>query len=1519
MPAAKLLKLLSFFALLSFLVSCKTCPPGDVDCIVKNVFGNNDNDNSSDDDTITDVNISPGTGSPSVSVGGSPSVSVGGSPSVSVGGSPSVSVGGSPSVSVGASPSVAVGGSPSVSVGGSPSVSVGGSPSVSVGGSPSVAVGGGSPSVSVGGSPSVSLGGSPSVSVGGGSPSVSVGGGSPSVSVGGGSPSIVRTSDCDGRVPPVTVNSINTDVALIALAASTLQTSSASEINDFLLTAGSPLSGDYANPLLISQIANYDWDNNGKTSVEGDRADLEYTLLVSLLPNAAKTPEMIEEAITKSNKLPLLLSRVQIGQNACLFCELNCGEDGCVTVCDGDPDDGTGAGVGAGAGPNDGTGAGVGAGAGPNDGTGAGAGVGAGPNDGTGAGVGAGAGPNDGTGAGVGAGAGPNDGTGAGVGAGAGPNDGTGAGVGAGAGPNPTPTTPSCSPPPVPLNEIDEAESLISLIGFINPEFSYEELLASIEADYGVILDPTFFTPEKVKSIQEYDWDGDGIKASTNDSALVAAVSLANRRGGNATKQSVENYVNNILEFDPPLVAASECVFAPAINPSPSEVITSPTPSAPVTSPSASSSPVVCDCPPDAGCPPGVEASSETFEVDCAAGGSGGGGEDVLSGGSDSITLPRRLTCTRSVCGSVKTPEASPTPDLLGCGDTCQPGAGNPIALGTNEPDSFDLDAASTGTIDGGNGDDNFNYSGASIGALDTFLVGGAGSDSLVVPDATAAQAITALKGASYSIELRDNGFALVTASGQKVVFSEVEKISFSDASFDLTKPEDLSAFLGAVTGAGIEARDQRGGQTFLNPFASLERCEKSLFCDPSSNTCRSALNVSDPSCGGILPSGGPSSSCPPIPMCAMIACAPGTIFVPTPEDPNLPKVDANGCPIFRCGGGTCQPDCSLVPKPLNEITLADAFLADAYAQIVAERSTFEKAAPISLEGVVTRANENIQAGILALPELKASDYKLEDIQKLAEYDYVGNGPFSQVEDTAVLFVAGINNSAGLGYTQEESQEFIAEILGAEDFTITNTCIDPNILPSIGPSPSCPELPVCGRVACNAFDQQLVCTSSSPDANGCPTQGSGCGCECVTISPSASPCVPIQCAAPQPCLQDFKSVIVQEAAFENGCLVSCEETACVRTGIAPSPSPSNPTPAPELGCGETCSPDGLTGTCSNGLVCLITGSQVGPVGGGWTGGTAVNIYSTEGLIGRGGLEESSGPNFKSEADRIRYIEESYQAEQLPNPQGSENQQNFVGFQDQQTNINFSIYGQGNYLGRPDSAWNQFQASVMSEPAMTQSWGNVPPASYAEYTGSYGIEPALAAPWREVPAASGLDSTGAIQASTSPNPQNLTPAQLNIYSCQNPQCPGANGCVCDGNPIISATVSSNCTCPEYPYSPTCSEREQVFPIPAPDSCGNPNVCLTYQCGPIDLTQTGINPFTTWPGLLDPTQPPNTDPQVPLIQTTVPYLYIPQPETEVLPVYMRPVQTPRPPTGISGGEAAINNKPATSLPTQASNQG
>ncbi len=1322
MPVGKLLKLLSFFALLSFLASCKTCPPGDVDCIVKNVFGTNDNDNTSDDDITNTQNTGGADGGASGDTSGGTSGSVTGSTSGNTGGT-SGSVSGSTTGNTGGTSGSVSGsttgntGGTTGSVSGSTSGNTGGTTGStsgetggttgSVSGNTSGNTGGttGSTSGETGGT-SGSVTGSTSGNTGGstGSTSGETGGttGSASGNTSGGTDRTTGSADCDGRVPPVTVSSINSDVALITLAAASLGTASAKEISDFLVTFGSPLSGAYANPLLISQIATYDWDNNGKSSVDGDLADSEYTLLVALLPNAAKTPELIKESVKNFNNLPLALGGGQIGQNECLFCKLNCGEDGCVTVCDGNPDGGSGGTTGSTSGETGGT---TGSTSGETGGT---SGTTSGETGGTtgstsgntGGTTGSTSGETGGTTGSTSGETGGTSGTTSGETGGTtgstsgntggttgstsgntggttgstsgntgGTTGSTSGNTGGTSGISPTPTTPSCSPPPVPLNEIDEAEAILGMIAPLYTDFSQVELFAKIKDEYGIILDPAFFTPEKVTAIKDYDWDGDGRGAGVNDQALLAAVSLANRRGGNASKQSVENYVNNILEFNPPLVAANECVFSPNPNTSPSpsscpplpvceppvcganqsllcseefplpgscptigsgcqcicEEIRNPNDPTPLPSPScppidlgdskatAAASLIMglsqemfgdefsskqsmidnevknlqaftdknsesyklsveriatlesysqadidkirafdwspnafgiptesvglihrtyllafvaselsyqsnyndliqpgntleleneikrntgyragdgnesinnavisklaqtlvtcsgtnlpsCDCPIDTGCPPGSGISTETFEVECAAGGASGGGEDVLSGGSDSITLPRRLTCIRSVCGG-----PSPIPTSVGPSPTILPS----IGACNNPPPVAYNDIVRDGVWS---------------------ILGCASGGDLT-------------KDRILECARNDGRFSGDIAKIEAKSQAEIDQIINFDWAADGQGGNDLAIV------ATLREMKQSGQE--INPTTLTAPAPS----DPSSVNYpdwikRFAPNSFDQivACSGSAPSISPTPSivsatvCPQA-LCSEYFCAGGTKLVEIRPKAPLPSIQPDGCPSIDCGEFECQFDCTLVPKPLSEVTIQDAFLADAYSQLKSLLNQSDEIgapfSPITIEAVVARANENIATGVLSLSQIQASDYKLEDIQKLAEYDYVGNGPWSQVEDTAVLFVAGINNSAGLGYSQEESQAFISEILGAQDFAITNTCITP-VTPSI--SPSCPPLPACAAPLC-ASGEKLICTGGEKIlGDACPTLGSGCGCECSPIDPPIEAC-----------------------------------------------------------------------------------------------------------------------------------------------------------------------------------------------------------------------------------------------------------------------------------------------------------------------------------------------------------------------------------------------------------------------------
>ncbi len=508
----------------------------------------------------------------------------------------------------------------------------------------------------------------------------------------------------------------------------------------------------------------------------------------------------------------------------------------------------------------------------------------------------------------------------------------------------------ACADLPKPLAEVNESDAALTMAYALwNKEFEAGEIDYNFLIDQANVffqgsgsIDKNIYTDSVVRKTISYDWDGDS-RLTDKDAALVSAVWwVKDVLNEPLTKENIGRIAGEDLNC--PVVIKNPCLGLDEPSPSPSIG-----PSGSV-NPSASVLPSLkpnCPCPSDPPCeggtlvvkrqafssippcpsskPEDILTSNECFN-DClpircrikecegvspsaqpSVSVSPSAMPSVMPSMSVSPSAMPSMSASPSVMPSMSaSPSAGPSilpsmmPNPLGCGEVCKPGANSaPIAVSTEGPDEFNLDAKSTGFLDGGAGDDVFIYSGASIGALNTFLIGGAGADSLFVPDATAAEAITALKGAGYSIELRKNGFALVTKDGQKVVFSEVEKISFKDASFDITVKAELDAFLAAVTGGGIEARAELE-QSFENIFANTASCGMGLFCSPTENICRNPINPIDPSCGGVTPSTMPSM---------MPSVQPSVSALPSAMPSMVPVLDA-----------TCGEVCSDLSDPITMV-----------------------------------------------------------------------------------------------------------------------------------------------------------------------------------------------------------------------------------------------------------------------------------------------------------------------------------------------------------------------------------------------------------------------------------------------------------------------------------------------------------------------------------------------------------------------------------------------------------------------
>lgn len=132
-----------------------------------------------------------------------------------------------------------------------------------------------------------------------------------------------------------------------------------------------------------------------------------------------------------------------------------------------------------------------------------------------------------------------------------------------------------------------------------------------------------------------------------------------------------------------------------------------------------------------------------------------------------------------------------------------------PITKGTNGNDNFSLNSKTKGLYWGSAGDDIFDY-GNDPGTLNTRIAGGLGSDTFALSKLTAAQVLDALKTNNYTFIMRSNGFVLRTADGQDIQVANVEKIAFSDKTFDLTNSADMKALVDALKSKNITILDER-------------------------------------------------------------------------------------------------------------------------------------------------------------------------------------------------------------------------------------------------------------------------------------------------------------------------------------------------------------------------------------------------------------------------------------------------------------------------------------------------------------------------------------------------------------------------------------------------------------------------------------------------------------------------------------------------------------------------------------
>ncbi len=143
---------------------------------------------------------------------------------------------------------------------------------------------------------------------------------------------------------------------------------------------------------------------------------------------------------------------------------------------------------------------------------------------------------------------------------------------------------------------------------------------------------------------------------------------------------------------------------------------------------------------------------------------------------------------------------------------------GGPTSFGTKGNDYFRLDSKSSGVVLAGRGNDVFEY-GNDPGKLDTLIAGGRGEDTLSFNGLTQEAALTALKNNGYTFVQFPNGFGLKTKEGQLVKVIEVEKLSFTDKTFNLLNQDDLQSLVNAISAKGIPV--EKG-----NPGIDKDRCD---------------------------------------------------------------------------------------------------------------------------------------------------------------------------------------------------------------------------------------------------------------------------------------------------------------------------------------------------------------------------------------------------------------------------------------------------------------------------------------------------------------------------------------------------------------------------------------------------------------------------------------------------------------------------------------------------------------------
>lgn len=136
-----------------------------------------------------------------------------------------------------------------------------------------------------------------------------------------------------------------------------------------------------------------------------------------------------------------------------------------------------------------------------------------------------------------------------------------------------------------------------------------------------------------------------------------------------------------------------------------------------------------------------------------------------------------------------------------------------PVTIGSRNNDSFSLTKDTTGFFDGGPKNDEFTYE--TLGSLNTYINGGSGEDTIAFRGLSAGQALKALFDNKYSFVKRPNGFSLripgnqANQGEQEIKVDNVEKVAFTDRTFDLRNTKDLNDFVKALQDNKITIVDE--------------------------------------------------------------------------------------------------------------------------------------------------------------------------------------------------------------------------------------------------------------------------------------------------------------------------------------------------------------------------------------------------------------------------------------------------------------------------------------------------------------------------------------------------------------------------------------------------------------------------------------------------------------------------------------------------------------------------------------